>query len=40
VLLLTDEVELVGPGKVVAVGGAELVSGPRGLYRALARDWN
>jgi hypothetical protein len=36
---LTDEAELFGPGKV-AVGGAELVSGPRGLYRALARDWN
>ena len=38
-LLLTDELEPLGSGKV-AVGGAEFIAGPRGLYRALALDWN
>jgi hypothetical protein len=36
-LLLTEDVEPLGSGKV-AVGGAEFVSDPRGLYRALALD--
>ncbi len=40
-LLLTDAAEPCGSGNV-AVAGAEFVSGGgmRGLYRALARDWN